>query len=131
MTSENGMLHKDEVLQCLKETRNQLHRTEREIVLIIRFEKLINKPECCIFDWIDISNFYSDAKCLLQRAIPFFVNDNGMINCVNKHVELLVDAEKASLPNLHKHVKYCAYETSVSKEIMDTLTQEMLGLGFF
>ena len=131
MTSEKQMLHKDQVLQFLKETKDQLHRTEKEIGLIVRFEKLINKPECCVFNWIDISNFYSDAKCMLQRAMPFFDDKSGMIAGINIQIGLLTDAEAASMSNLYKHVKYCDYNDQEAKEIMDKLTQEMSKLGFY
>jgi len=41
-------LHKNEVLRFLQETKCQLWRTKREIDIIVRLDKLINKPECCI-----------------------------------------------------------------------------------
>jgi hypothetical protein len=88
------------VSTVLLETRNTLHKKSsanpRAIQIVYLMDTLIGELRCCIDTWTDVSNLYSQATCLLEKALPFL--ENGDSHETLARINILKEAFTAAEP---------------------------------
>jgi len=125
------LLTKNEAILFLQETIDAIDtlRQDEVVYLVVKLKKLINKTECCIFDWEDVSNFYSNAGCLLQRAL-LLLPDQNVPKLIRTWIQKFISAEAACEPYLQEQVKvqYRNDDQAIGKR--RELYQKIIELGF-
>ena len=112
MTSDNlsatqcALLNKSTVqryLDAVKQALVEIIRQDRKAVKVLyQLNVLINQSECCVLDWMDVSNLYQSAACTLEKSLEFL--GNGVFQDTKSRIEVFYKAHKFAEPFVLNHL---------------------------